>query len=105
MIKCLCIDDSNRPVEIPVELWVIKGNEYHIAHIYFHHVQFISGVELHELELTDECFPYESYKLSRFAFSEQGLLELVQMMKDCSELDEVDVLKMLERENVLTPRE
>jgi len=101
MVKCVCIDDSNKPSEIPVSLWVVKGKEYHITHIYFHHIQFIQGVELRELKLTEDCYPYESYKLSRFSFSEEGILNLVGLIKECSEMNEVDIYKMLEEE--LTP--
>lgn len=27
-MKVVCVDDSNRPVEIPIEEWVIKGETY-----------------------------------------------------------------------------
>ena len=28
MIKCLCINDSNKPTQIPNEKWLQKGTEY-----------------------------------------------------------------------------
>lgn len=100
MVKCLCINDSDRPDEIPVELWVKKGQEYHVTHIYFLPIFGISGCELKELELTMDCCPYESYKLSRFAFNEEGMKHLIELMKKCSELNEVDINKLLEKELV-----
>ena len=27
-MKILCIDDKNRPDEIPIEKWVVEGREY-----------------------------------------------------------------------------
>jgi len=98
MVKCICIDDSNKPKEIPKRLWVEKGKEYHITHIYFHNMQFISGCELKEKRLTKYCYPFESYKLSRFGFTHEALKQLIELMKACSELNEIDIKEMILQE-------
>ena len=101
-VKALCIDDSNRPQEIPSTKWVKKGQEYHITHIYFHHQQGIQGCELAEIELTDDNFPYQSFALNRFAFTKEDLEKLVQLAEDCSELDGVDINNLIEELNLET---
>ena len=98
MVQCIFIDDSDKPKEIPQRLWVEKGKEYHITHIYFHNMQFISGCELKELILTRSCYPYESYKLSRFGFTQESLKQLIELMNACSELNEIDIKELIEQE-------
>ena len=58
-MKLICIDDSNRPIDIPREKWVKKGNEYTPVRF----VRMVAqnnelGVIIEEIDLTD-CFPYE----------------------------------------------
>ena len=91
-VKCFCIDDSNRPKEIPKERWPVKEREYHIIHIYVHHNQnCIQGVDLAEIELDETCKPYETYKLSRFAIPAKELHKLFEMIKNISETKNLDI--------------
>lgn len=98
MIPCICIDDANRPESIPTSKWVKKGEEYHITHVYIHLLQEggIQGVSLYEKPLDESCAPYESFRITRFAFTEEGLKRLIELMKLCSELDDVDIQKLIE---------
>ena len=66
MVACICIDDSKKPNIIPKDKWVIKGNKYHITHVYYHPNQGIRGCSLYERPLDESCKPYETFKLSRF---------------------------------------
>lgn len=92
MIKCICIDDQNRPKEIPQEKWIKKGELYHIIHILNHVKQNgMIGVQLYEKPLGESCSPYESFIISRFAIPQNLLPQLLELMKDCKDLDEVDV--------------
>lgn len=96
-IPCICIDDKNRPVEIPVSKWVKDGVEYHITHVYHQHQQKgIKGVELLEFDISD-CVPYNCYRLDRFAFTEENLLKLIELMQQCTELDNVDISSIVEK--------
>lgn len=98
MVKSICINDSNKPKEIPEQKWIKKDNEYTITHIFIHPNQGgIQGVHLKELTLKD-CGLYETYKLSRFAFKKDDLQELIQLAKLCSELDEVTIELLLKEE-------
>lgn len=92
---CVCINDSDKPEEVHPEEWIVKGKEYEITHVYYHELQLIQGVLLKEVKMTKRSEPYCSYKLSRFAVTLENFRNLIQMMKDCSELNEVDIKKLL----------
>jgi len=84
-IPCICIDDKHKPLEIPSSRWVKEGNEYHIVHVYHQHQQKgIKGVELSEFDISD-CVPYNCYRLDRFAFTEENIQKLMELMQDCTE--------------------
>ena len=44
------------------------------------------GVQLAEIELTDRELPYEYFLLNRFAFTEEALKKLIELIKDCSDI-------------------
>ena len=96
-IPCICIDDKNRPLEVPVSKWVVKEQEYHITHVYHQYQQKgIKGVELAEFDISD-CVPYNCYRLDRFAFTEENLLKLIELVQQCTELDSVDISSIVEK--------
>jgi len=94
-VKCICIDDTFKPEEIPNSHWVKKDHEYHITHVYFHPHQQISGVELAELDLSN-FFPYQTYRITRFAFDKENFLKLIELIKHCSQLNEIEVKHLLQ---------
>lgn len=96
MIPCICINDKEKPEEVCPTEWVKQGNEYNITHVYFHPMQGIQGCELKEVKLTQKSYPYEAYALSRFGVTPENMERLIQMMLDCSELNKVDIEKLLE---------
>lgn len=65
-IPVICIDDRNRPQDVPASLWPVKGNPYTI--IGFHKMlrYGVIGVSLAEMDIT-ACHPYKYYLESRFA--------------------------------------
>jgi len=66
-MRVVCIDDSNRPLGIPLENWIEKGKEYTIVKFVRMCAQNnILGVELEEVDLSN-CFPYEYFSAKRFA--------------------------------------
>jgi hypothetical protein len=97
-IPCICIDDKNRPEVIPISKWVKEGDEYNITHVYLHKFQDggIQGVSLYEKPLDESCAPYETFRLTRFAFTEEGISMLVELITNCTELNDFDVRKLLE---------
>ena len=87
MVECICIDDKNRPKEIPVNKWVKEGNTYHIIYTVTVLPQKELGVVLSEIELTDNELPYEYFLARRFAFTEENLKKLIELIKDCNDTD------------------
>ena len=50
MIECICLNDSNRPKEIPLEKQVCKGKIYHVIFTTFRLPQKQLGFHLAEIE-------------------------------------------------------
>jgi hypothetical protein len=66
-MRVVCINDSKRPSDIPVEKWIEKGKEYTVINVVRMVAQGnILGFVLQEIDLSD-CFPYECFSASRFA--------------------------------------
>lgn len=95
-IRCICLNDSNRPKVIPVNKWVVKDKEYHITHIFYHPEQGISGCELAEIYLDESCTPYESFALNRFGIPQEELEKFMQMLKNCTELNDIEIGHLIE---------
>ena len=96
MIKALCIDDSNRPKEIPPHKWVEAGKWYTIIHVSKHKLQnMIQGVTLSEICLDESCAPYESFRLSRFGILPEDWNRFWEFAVSCTGLSEVHVKELL----------
>lgn len=95
-VKCFCINDKNKPKEIPASKWVKNKNPYHITHIFYHHEQKIQGVELAEIFLDGSCKPYESFMLTRFAIPIDELEKFIKMLEDCTQLNDEDLGKLVD---------
>jgi len=98
MVKVYCIDDKYKPSIIPSEHWLVEHNQYTIIHIGF--AGKIHGCLLKELTIPSQCYPYEAFKLSRFAILQKDIPALIQLAMDCTKLSEVDVTRLLEQEEI-----
>jgi hypothetical protein len=87
MIECICIDDSNKPKEIPQDKWVKKGEKYHVIYTVTVLPQKELAFHLYEIQLTDNELPYEYFLAKRFAFKQEDLFNLMKLIKDCCETD------------------
>jgi len=92
-MKLLCINDKNRPFEIPLNKWIWKDKEYEPIRICRMAKQSdILGVELAEICLDETNAPYELFRLDRFAFRMEDwdeLMELISMTDERIELEEL----------------
>lgn len=93
MIKCICINDKGKPFIIPREKWIKKDNKYHITHIGTTLGTNVLCVTVAEITLGKEYYPYEGFRLDRFAFTQDNLLKLIELMKNCSELNNIELPK------------
>ena len=87
MCTAICINDQNRPKEIPQNKWLKKGQEYTIIFTTLCKPQNEIGVHLAEIELDESCSPYEYFLLNRFSFLEEDLLLLQELIKNCNDTD------------------
>lgn len=97
-VPCLCINDKNKPNEILADNWINEGTEYTINYVYYHVNQGIQGVTLNEVQTNS--LEYTSYRLDRFAFTQDGLNQLIELMKECTELGKVDIMQLIEQSNL-----
>ena len=68
-LKVICIDDSDKPDEIPDALWVKQDQIYTIDEVAKLPLQGNRlGYTFKEVELDESCFPYEYYDADRFIF-------------------------------------
>ncbi len=97
--RVICINDQNRPNEVPNTRWIKKGEIYHIIQIDKLNAQGgIYGCKLAEIN-NDDLTPYEYFRLDRFAVPEQSDLEEAVLEKiDISELEEILKEKEIEIE-------
>jgi len=66
MSKVICIDDSNRPSDIPTSKWVKKGEEYTVIEIIKCNTQGgLIGLKLAEIDLSG-YEPYTCFAANRF---------------------------------------
>jgi hypothetical protein len=96
MVKCICIDDSDKSKFIHSSEWIKKDNEYSIIFVSFHPGQGgIQGCLLAEVSLTEKSKPYEYYKLSRFAILKSDWDKFIELCKNCTELDNVSIEELI----------
>lgn len=77
-MEILCINDQNRPNEIPTSRWISLGESYTIRKLVLMKQQHgIAGIKLNEIN-NDDLFPYTYFRLDRFAISSDQIKELVE---------------------------
>jgi hypothetical protein len=99
MVECICIDDKNKPKEIPDAKWIKEGNKYNIIYTVIVLPQKELAVMLSEIELTDNELPYEYFLAKRFAISPENVNALFELIKNCSETD-FSMEELLEQTNI-----
>ena len=85
MVECICIDDKNRPKEIPANKWLAKGNKYNVIYTVVVLPQRQLAFHLEEIDLDETCKPYEYFLANRFAFTEDNLEKLMELIEDCNQ--------------------
>lgn len=79
--EVICINDKDRPNEIPLSKWVKTGKTYTVIHIAKMAIQGGYGVQLQEIDLSD-CSPYNFFGAHRFApLHEAPLKEALEVLE------------------------
>jgi len=71
-MKVICINDKNRPNEIPTSRWVEKDKEYTIIAVAFMTIQNTYGCKIAEIN-NDDLFPYSYFALNRFGITKEEI--------------------------------
>jgi hypothetical protein len=87
MVKCICINDKNRPSKIPQEKWLKEGEEYTIIFTLIVLPQKTLAVQLEEIDLDESCMPYEFFLANRFAFTKEELEKLIAFIEECTQVN------------------
>ena len=87
MIKAVCLNDKDKPKEIPSEKWIKEGKTYHVIYTVWSIPSQTLGVHLYEISLDECCSPYEYFDVRRFGFTHDDLLLLQKLIKDCNDTD------------------
>jgi len=87
MVKCICINDKNRPSKIPQEKWLKEGQEYTIIFTLMVLPQKTLAVQLEEIDLDESCMPYEFFLANRFAFTQEELEKLIAFIEECTQVN------------------
>lgn len=97
-IKCLCIDVSRKPIEIPKKKWLELKQQY-TAVALIRDKNGVLGIQVAEIDLDESCAPYEMFAISRFLFKLEDMDSLAELGKLCSTMDfDTPIMEQLERE-------
>ena len=90
--KVVCIDDTNKPNEIPNNLWIKKDDVYTVVNAEYMNVQNrLLGFELAEKDING-CFPYTRFSYTRFRPFTKDDEAAIEAVKDL--LDELAYAKI-----------
>lgn len=85
MVKAICIDERNRPHEIPKSKWVKKLEVYTVIYAAWVMPQKELAFHLAEIDLDESCDPYTYFLASRFGFTDEELDKLIKLIQDCDD--------------------
>lgn len=101
MIKCICIDDKNRPSKVPASKWVKEGQEYTVIFTLVVLPQKTLAVQLDEIDLDESCAPYTFFLANRFAFTKDDLEKLMAFIEECNHVN-MSIKDLLKQTNERT---
>jgi hypothetical protein len=81
-----CIDNKNKPVEIPDANWIKEDETYTIIGFVKTRTGVL-GFKLQEVELDKSCYPYTVYACHRFGLP-LGLEEAIEEAKFTDDVDQ-----------------
>jgi len=93
MVRVICIDDKNKPSIIPQSKWVKEEEEYNVIRVLNSLHENSKNVLMFDLAEKDITMyePYGYFKASRFAIHKDDIEKLEELIKMCTELNDVDI--------------
>ena len=73
-IAVVCINDSNKPAEIPANKWIVKDEIYTVIKVVTT-MDNRTGFILKEIPLGEDTFPYGSFNPNRFVPATESLVK------------------------------
>ena len=101
MIKAMCINDKGIPSDIPASHRLEQGKWYTIIHVYNmanEDQEGILGCDIKEIDLVPLNLPYECWKMDRFGVSIDDLNELMELARNCAELNDLDLGQLFDEQ-------
>lgn len=83
-MKIMCINDKDKPQEIPQDKWVVNGEIYTLIDAQPLLSSNSLGFVLDEIQLDETCFPYHYFNPNRFIPIDEKELDELD-----AELDEI----------------
>ena len=87
MIKCVCIDDKNRPSTVPETKWIKAGQASPVIFTLVVLPQKTLAVQLDEIDLDESCAPYTFFLANRFGFTKENLEKLIAFIEQCNHVN------------------
>jgi len=97
-VRVICIDEKNKPSIIPASKWVKEQELYHILMVFYSIPSKTMAYTLEEIDLDQSCEPYGVFHAKRFAIHQDDLEEFMQLAKDCTELNDIEIKELIEQE-------
>jgi|688.fasta_scaffold05503_3 hypothetical protein len=97
-VRVICIDEKNKPKEIPASKWVKEQELYHILMIFYSIPSKTMAYTLEEIDLDESCAPYGVFDAKRFAIHQDDLEEFIELAKNCTELNDIEIKELIEQE-------
>jgi hypothetical protein len=90
LIQMLCIDDSNRPEDIPLTHWIKEGELYTLKDVKKLTMQGGKlGVQVDEIDLLKLGGQHEFFSITRFALEGNKLEAFKEVMKASGKQDSI----------------
>lgn len=99
MVEAVCLNDKNKPAEIPNSHWIVKDKKYTVIMIYKMVEQSnILGAVLKEIDLESLNIGYSCFRLDRFGFRPEDAKALFELMKSSAELNDLNLEELFEEQ-------